>query len=120
MKLLNRMAISVTPLQPYADWVAQLPESVTGEPVLPTLEEHQSESRVYLLEESEQALGELIEDGDRWLMFFNNELSAWDEFADHWPELSLALFQQWFELKLLPVVFDQSNSALMVAELSDG
>lgn len=119
MKLLNRIAISVTPLQPYADWVSQLPESVTEEPVPISLEEHQSENRVYLLEESDQELAELIENEECWVALFENELGAWDEFGDHWPKLSLALFYQWFDLKLLPVVFDQANSTLMAAELND-
>lgn len=118
MKLLNRISVGVQPRQPYVDWVNSLPTELTeiAEPL--TLQQHQQESRVYLLDESDQEGAALVLNSKLWERIFTNELSAWDEFADHWPELTLERFQNWFVLLEMPVVFDVAEEPLLRAELT--
>ena len=54
------------------------------------------------------------------LEMFENELAAWDEFGDHWPEpLSRERFLEWFELKPQLMAIDLSAEPLMLAPLMD-
>ena len=51
---------------------------------------------------------------------FENELSAWDEFADDWPaERSLEVFQQWFDITPQVIAVDLAAEPLMLAPLTD-
>jgi len=118
MKLLNRSAFAVLPCQPFVDWVNQLPHDEEGINEVLTLDEHRQEGTVYLIDEvdSEQALEEAL--AQHWAAMFENELAAWDEFGDHWPESrSLEVFLQWFELKPQVLALDLSQQPLMTAAL---
>ncbi len=123
MKLLNRAAFALLPCQPFADWVGTLPADAQQEP-----DQHQdtslaalrAEGTLYLIDEvfSEADFDAAVQ--RHWRQMFENELSAWDEFADHWPaELSLALFEAWFELKPQLMAIDLSSSPLLLAPLQE-
>lgn len=117
MKLLNRSAFSVLPRQPFADWVSRLPLDDEFNQVL-SLEEHRQEGTVYLIDEVEEEAGFVQALEAHWAAIFENELAAWDEFGDHWPEVrDQALFLSWFELKPQVLALDLSRQPLMTADL---
>lgn len=113
IKLLNRSALVVRPKQPLADWVADVaPEEKTD------LQSLRREGTVYLIDEAEQesSFAQALENG--WRLIFANELSAWDEFGDHWPQpLERSLFEQWFEVEPQILAFDLSAQPLLRAKL---
>nr|WP_067298182.1 hypothetical protein [Marinobacterium profundum] len=123
MKLLNRAAFALLPRQPFADWVKGLPadagEASEDEQEL-SLAALRTEGTLYLIDEvfseDDFAAAQL----DHWRKMFENELSAWDEFGDHWPEnLSAELFDAWFELQPQLMAIDLSSKPLMLAPLQD-
>ena len=118
MKLLNRSAVLLQPLQPYLDWINALPLEVSELQQPLAVGALNDEGRVYLMDEFEtqneadQALNRC------WQQLFENELGAWDELALHWPEqLTQQQFSQWFEMKAAPLAFDCSKKPLMMAQL---
>jgi len=118
VKLINRSAIMVLPRQPYADWVNQLDPRISGLDHPMELDAHRREGRVYLVEEQEHALALESVVPDNWRPIFENELAAWDEFADSWPgSLNEMLFRDWFEAQPLLLAFDLGEDVLMTAEL---
>ncbi|HEY5717352.1 MAG TPA: hypothetical protein VIS52_02600 [Motiliproteus sp.] len=120
MKLINRSAIMVLPLQPYADWVNQLNPAISGLDHPMELESHRREGRVYLVDEQEDALALETVVPECWRQIFENELAAWDEFADSWPGgLSEILFREWFEIQPLLLAFDLGEDVLMTANLDN-
>ncbi len=85
-----------------------------------TLEMHRAEGTLYLIDEvfSEADFDKAI--ARHWRQMFENELSAWDEFGDHWPgSLNQALFAAWFELKPQLMAIDLSTEPLLLAPLLD-
>lgn len=119
MKLLNRSAFAVLPRQPFADWANGLPDSDELNHRL-TLEEHRREGTVYLIGEvaSEADLEQAL--AQHWHSIFENELAAWDEMADHWPDpLSFELFQSWFEATPQVMVIDLERAPIMTAMLDE-
>ncbi len=121
MKLLNRAAFALLPRQPFADWVSALPADTSQAPDQDTsLAGLRAEGTLYLIDEvfSEADFDAAIQ--RHWQQMFENELSAWDEFADHWPaELSPALFDSWFELQPQLMAIDLSSSPLLLAPLQE-
>lgn len=139
MQLLNRSGWLVVPKQPYVDWVNGLPASVSELEQAMSLAEHQAESRFYMVDETEAdgaeesgtevaAVGTDDEVSSEtgvpvaqlpanWAALFENELSGWDAFADHWPAIEAQRFQDWFELRFVALVFDDGQAALMRASL---
>lgn len=118
MKLLNRSAFSLLPNQPFVDWANSLPVDEDGMNTAMTLLEHRQEGSVYLIEEVDcpEAFEKAVE--ENWQVMFQNELSAWDEFADDWPEpLTRELFEQWFEWVPQVLAFDLAKRPLMTAAL---
>ncbi|WP_372738098.1 hypothetical protein [Neptunomonas sp.] len=118
MKLLNRSAITLLARAPFAQWIAALPVDPDGMDEPLSLQELRKEGNVYLIDEvdEEADFNELLKHS--WEMIFKNELTAWDEFADHWPEnLSYELFLQWFECTNQIMAFDVSDEVLLVAPL---
>lgn len=120
MKLLNRSAFTVVPKQPFVDWANGLELDDEGLNQALTLEEHQREGTVYLIDEVEA-------DSDfeaaltlSWATIFENELAAWDEMADAWPEpRSQMLFADWFEVKPQVMALDLASEPMMVASLEE-
>lgn len=117
MKLINRIALIITPKQPMLDWVASFSNET-----LPSLAELQQESSTYLLDEPEQeqpldqVLAELT--AKHYRQIWQSELSVWDEYLDNSPsDLSPAQFENWFEIRLSGLTFDLASQKLMVADV---
>ena len=118
MKLLNRSALMLQPRLPYLEWVNSLPQQVTEleQPLTPA--ELEREGRVYLVDEFDPQADEAVVLEPLALALLENELSAWDELALHWPPaLDVELLQCWFEIKPLGLVFDAGEDRLMTAQL---
>ena len=117
MKLLNRSAITLLAKEPFARWIASLPEG--DELNQPTsLEELRREGNIYLMTEAEHESDFAKVLVDEWDNLWRNELAAWDEFGDYWPsQRSLAVFKEWFEISHQVMAFDLSSEPLLVAKL---
>lgn len=113
MKLLNRSALLLRPCAPFADWVARVAPDEA-----PELDALRAEGRVYLIDEvdSEADIEQALAQG--WRTMFENELGAWDEFGDDWPQpLTAELFAHWFEVEPQVLAFDLSEQPLLRAAL---
>ncbi|MEH6652001.1 MAG: hypothetical protein V7707_18420 [Motiliproteus sp.] len=118
MKLLNRSAVLLQPLQPYLDWINALPLEVSELEQPLATGALNDEGRVYLVDEFETPAEADEALAGCWQQLFENELGAWDELAVHWPEpLSQQQLSLWFEIKAVPLAFDSSNKSLMMAQL---
>ncbi|MCV6610025.1 MAG: hypothetical protein OIF55_04560 [Amphritea sp.] len=117
MKLINRSAFAVLPKEPFAEWANQQQDEL-NQPM--TLEEHRAEGSVYLTEEfaSEADIEQQL--ATQFEAIFANELAAWDEFGDHWPEpRTLELFLAWFEVTPQVMAVDLSPQPLLMAALDE-
>jgi hypothetical protein len=120
MKLLNRSAITLLARAPFAQWIANLPLESELMSVPVSLDELRKEGNVYLINEVEEEAdcAEILKGS--WQDIFKNELGAWDEFGDHWPEeLTYNLFVEWFECANQIMAFDVSDEVLLVAPLDN-
>ncbi|MDO6562016.1 hypothetical protein Q4488_01365 [Amphritea sp. 1_MG-2023] len=117
MKLINRSGFAVLPRQPFVDW-ANRQQDALNEAL--TLAEHRAEGSVYLSEEF-QAEADISEQlAQHFDAIFVNELAAWDEFGDDWPEnRTLDLFLQWFDVTPQVVAIDLLQTPLLLAPLED-
>ena len=120
MKLLNRSAITLLARAPFAQWIVSLPldQELMNKSI--SLDELRKEGNVYLIDEvdEETDFDELLQNS--WEKIFKNELTAWDEFGDNWPDnLSYTLFTQWFECANQIMTFDVSENTLLVASLDN-
>ncbi|GGK74719.1 hypothetical protein [Amphritea balenae] len=117
MKLINRSAFAIFPRQPFADWANQQQDEL-NQPM--SLAEHRAEGNVYLTAEFQSEDDVQQQLAAHYQHIFENELAAWDEFADHWPkERSLALFQEWFEVVPQVMALDLLQTPLLLAPLED-
>ncbi|WP_428033471.1 hypothetical protein [Amphritea sp.] len=117
MKLINRSGFAVLPRQPFVDWANQQQDELNQ---TMTLAEHRAEGNVYLTEEfqSEADLSQQL--SQYYEKIFINELAAWDEFGDHWPEgRSLELFLEWFEVMPQVMAVDLLDAPLLLAPLEE-
>ena len=120
MKLLNRSAITLLARAPFAQWIASLPLEPDAMSAPLSLQELRKEGNVYLIDEvdEEADFNKFLQSS--WEIIFKNELTAWDEFSDHWPDnLSYELFLQWFEYGNQIMTFDVSDEVLLVAPLDN-
>jgi hypothetical protein len=93
----NRSAILVTPKKPFHDWMAGLGEEPTPADSLDSL------AVIYLVEECFY-IDWIVE--NYWEEIFENELSGESMDEDQWPDLSLATFREWFDVKLFVTLTD--------------
>ncbi len=120
MKLLNRSAITLLAKAPFAAWIASLPADEAHQAEHYTLEMLRKEGNIYLIDEVDEESDFTGALQSSWKRMFENELAAWDEFADNWPTpLSFELFSDWFEVCYQIMAFDMSDDALLVASLDD-
>ncbi len=120
MKLLNRSAFVVLPKQPFVDWTNQLDVDADGLHQTLSLDEQRREGTVYLIAEVvlESDFNQQLEQS--WLSIFQNELSAWDELGDHWPQkMSFDVFRQWFDVYPQIMAIDLCEKPLLLAPLED-
>jgi hypothetical protein len=121
MKLINRSSFNLLAKAPFAQWIASLEGKISQEQgyELLSLEQLREAGSVYLIDEvvQEEDFDQLLL--EHWQKMFENELSAWDEYADYWPSLSFDLFTQWFELQANLMSFDLSQEPIMTAKMSE-
>lgn len=101
MKIINRCAITVEPLQAFIEWAQQLQPD---QPLPPGA----FEPGLYLLSlyDSRKDAIELLQQG--YEEIFCAELEAWSPDPATWPSpRSLALFQEWFAFRFFDLVGDQ-------------
>ena len=106
--MINRIAAVVTPRASYLSWARSLYEAGA-----PQIDDVPAEDLafVFLLEE--------IENTDRllrrhWAWIFEEILSSWCADRKLWPrKRTLAMFQDWFEIRLVDLVFDLANKPLI-------
>jgi hypothetical protein len=105
----NRSTALIRPRAPFLEWLENLP----GQPEQPfTLEALQRDCNVVLipplddLDEAEEFIAE------RYETLFSAELADWCEDESLWPELSLSLFTEWFEVEIHSVLTDLVDEPL--------
>lgn len=119
MKLLNRSAVAVLAREPMADWIKGLPLDELTQQGVPTLQELRREGSIYLIDEVESEADFTREISKHWQAVLENELGAWDELGEHWPELSFELFNRWLEVQPQVICFDLAESTLLMAPLDN-
>lgn len=119
MKLLNRSSFTLLARLPFAEWIASLEGKISVEDgyELLSLAQLREAGSVYLIDEvaQESDFDDLMQVS--WEKMFKNELSAWDEFEDYWPQISESLFEQWFEVQTNVMTFDLSTDPIMTATM---
>ncbi|EPJ49366.1 MAG: hypothetical protein OFPII_01530 [Osedax symbiont Rs1] len=119
MKLINRSSFTLLAKAPFAEWIASLEGKIAAEDGYQklSLAELRESGSVYLIDEvaQESDFDLLLSDG--WQKMFENELSAWDQFADYWPVINYPVFTQWFEVQTNVMTFDLSTDQIMTAIL---
>jgi hypothetical protein len=109
--VINRIAAIVTPREPYHSWARSLDEADGPQIDDVPVEELTS---VYLLEE--------VEDTNRllrrhWAWIFEEILSSWCADQKLWPQKrTFAMFQEWFSIRLVDLVFDLADRPLIREE----
>jgi hypothetical protein len=114
MRLVKRVAITVTPKQPYIDWANSLDEDGVK-----IDEDFQPERHIYLI-------GDV---GDVFLLdrdvivrpyfkaIFEEELNGWHRRERDWPSRrTYETFLAWFEVQVHSMVLDLQNSWLIHTE----
>jgi hypothetical protein len=103
MSFLYRSAITITRKQPYIDWANSHEEDG---PEL-TAELAADLRTIYLLPEVVRRADFAALVDEFWRMIFEQELAAWEEREESWPEpLTRETFDQWFDVELTESVFD--------------
>lgn len=104
---INRSAIILKPLKPFADWLFNLyPED--GYPVF-------IENNIYLVNDE-------IDDLEDWLKkkfdkFFMSELENWHTFKKEWPQKrTYKMFKQWFQVDFSTMVYDTERKPVRKSE----
>lgn len=115
MHLVNRISLIITPKEPMYLWIKDIASDEA-----PSFEELVSESSCYLLEEPTQdaPIDTLTEQliNHHFQTIWKNELSVWDEYLDNAPaNLTIDIFNQWFNVSLSGLTFDLAKEPLLIA-----
>lgn len=121
MKLLNRSSFTLLAKAEFANWVASLQGKISEEDGYEylSLEQLRESGSVYLIDEVAQETDFSDFINVHWSVMFANELSAWDEYGDYWPEISRTTFEQWFEVQTNVMTFDLSTQPVLTANLQE-
>lgn len=112
--VVNRVALTLVPRDPFLHWVNGLVD--TDEPVDRSLT-----GNTYLLPayEDEEDVLEFIRANHS--IFLEEELAAWTDDETAWPrDRGPERLEEWFELRLSPLVYDLGDDDLMVQGELDG
>ena len=121
MSFLHRAAVTITRKQPYVDWANRTAEGTDEHVVYP----EEDRRTVYLVPnfDGEPTAGDVLV--EFWEDIFEEELAAWMEDEDSWPEVrTRAVFDAWFDAELTDAVIDLTpeepltSADLEVAEVS--
>jgi hypothetical protein len=109
--VINRIAAVVTPREPYLSWARSLYEE--GAPQIDDVpaEDLTTVSQLEEIENTDRLLRR------HWAWIFEEILSSWCADQKLWPrKRTLAMFQQWFETRLVDLVFDLADQPLIREE----
>ncbi|MBX9768031.1 MAG: hypothetical protein K2X47_12230 [Bdellovibrionales bacterium] len=108
--VVNRSVVTVKVKKPYVDWANTLPEAVSGDNLLITLEELNESPTAFLIpafEEPSSVQKYLQEMKPR---IFEQQLNAWCTEPAWWPKhRSARAFNQWFEVEVSEMTFDLAD-----------
>ena len=108
VSVINRAAAVVTPREPYLAWARCLDDE-DGSQVDELLPEELTS--VYLIEEAEEIEHSLRR---HWETIFDEILSSWCADQKLWPHRrTFAMFQEWFDTRLIDLVFDLADIPLI-------
>lgn len=116
MRVINRIAISITGADPYVEWTRQHdPDRDRG--TLTVARARPYGTSILLPElELEEDVQEWIEDNYAWLFEF--QLAAWTDDEAAWPALrDLPTFRSWFRIEIDSVVVDVADDEIEGEEL---
>lgn len=101
MNMINRMALTIRPKQPYIDWADSFDDGG------PRYNPEHDNPCVYLIDEIEDVSDVKKIVKRYWQAIFEESLSAWMNNPEDWPEkLSLKMLLEWFEVEVSDLVFD--------------
>ena len=116
MRVINRIAISITGTEPYVNWMRQT--DAAGERGMLTVARARPFGTACLLPELEleEDVQEWVEDNATWLFEF--QLAAWTDDEDAWPATrDLRTFREWFRVDIHSVVVDVADDEIEGEEL---
>src|SRR5437660_12327989 len=105
MRVINRIAISITGTEPYVNWMRQT--DAAGERGMLTVARARPFGTACLLPELEleEDVQEWVEDNAAWIFEF--QLGAWTDDETTWPQSrDLASFREWCNIEIHNVVVD--------------
>src|SRR5690242_9429150 len=105
----NRSTALIRPLAPFLAWLKSLPGELNEEVTLDALRRDCNAVLIPAAEDFDEA-EEFI--AERYEELFSAELADWCEDDSLWPELSLALFTEWFEVEIHSVLTDLVDDPL--------
>jgi hypothetical protein len=116
MRVINRIAISVTGADPYVNWTLQT-DSAADRGTLTVARAKPFGTACLLPElELEEDVQEWIEENATWLFEF--QLANWTDDETAWPPTrDLKTFRQWFRIDIHSVVVDMADDEIEGEEL---
>lgn len=98
----NRTVVVVSPIEPYRQWA----RSLDGDE--PTIDIMAGEelTTAYLIDENDTP-------EQHWEWMFEEQLISWSRLPEEWPrERTYRLFQEWFEVQSVDLVYDLGMGSL--------
>ena len=112
-QIVNRAAISVTPKEPFIDWVHSYDEGSARI----AAEEIRESPHIYLVRDSDYGDDPAKLIRKNFKVIFEEELNGWIIDESTWPaKRDLKTFKAWFEVKIHEIVFDMDDSPHVVEE----
>ncbi|MBZ5557868.1 MAG: hypothetical protein LAO77_11395 [Acidobacteriia bacterium] len=116
MRVINRIAITITGGQPYLDWTLGTDADTNKGAV--TVAHVKTYGSAFLLPEdyAEEDLQEWVEENAEWLFEF--QLAEWTEDDSMWPKArDLETFREWFRVDIHSVVVDVAEDDIEGEEM---
>ena len=106
LPVVNRNVVFVKPKAPFLEWIKKI-----YLPQQPPVLKH--EGNIYLVPEYESEKGVIKFLKKNFDRMFCSELWSWDMYENKWPSnRNYKVFTEWFEIKLLPMLYDMGNNPL--------
>ena len=116
INLLNRIAVTVIPRQPYADWA----NSIDDDWPKYDLTDPDNEYTVYLIDDTGDTLAARRGVQRHCAYIFEHELAAWCGDEDRWPsKRNWRTFKQWFDVQINSMVVDLGKRSLLIEEFDE-
>lgn len=105
----NRSIAILKPRQPFLDWLKNLPGSLDGQLELAQL---RGDCNALLIPAADDYASAEDFVRQHYRTLFSAELADWCDDDAFWPELSPALFSQWFDVEIHSVLTDLVDQPL--------